>query len=239
MNGPSERSLARACYAKETSPPMRNEQESSSRTAPAVQSLSTSLASSSPPFASGASASTESRASAASACGASRRPPENAFSASFLLRASKRPELPSTAPAALAPGAYWAGPFDVERADVENGGGVWAVVRKGEAVAGGGRAVAVFRHRADALLVAATLPALASPNRLVLGERGRRLGFPVHDGQACIGHLARPEPAVLEMLRASRVLVGFPEHLALAVSSLGAEELAILGRAIQRRLTGA
>ncbi len=59
------------------------------------------------------------------------------------------------------------------------------------------------------------------------------------DGQACIGHLARSEPAVLEMLRASRVLVGFPEHLALAVSSLGAEELAILGRAIQRRIMGA
>ena len=185
---------------------MRNEQESSSRTAGAVQSPYTS--------------------------------PEDAFSQSFLLRASKLPELPSTAPAALATGAYWAGPFEVERSDVEHGGGVWAVVRRDEPVAAGGRAVAVFRHRADALLVAATLPALAAPNRLVLGERSRRLGFPVHDGQVCIGHLARSEPAVLEMLRASRVLVGFPECLALAVSSLGAEELAALGRAIQRRMTG-
>ncbi len=206
---------------------MRNEQESSSRTAGAVQSPSTSSASSS-----------TSGASAPPSRGSSRTPRENAFSQAFLLRASKLPELPSTAPAALAPGAYWAGLFEVERSDVEHGGGVWAVVRKGEPVAAGGRAVAVFRHRSDALLVAATLPALAAPNRLVLGERGRRLGFPVHDGQVCIGHLARSEPAVLEMLRASRVLVGFPEHLALAVSSLGAEELAILGRAIERRMMG-
>ncbi len=212
---------------------MRNEQESSSRTAPAVQSPSTSAASSASPAAPPASV-----ASAPSARGSS-GPPENAFSQAFLLRASKRPELPSTAPAALAPRAFWAGPFEVERSDVAHGGGVWAVVRKNEPLSAGGRAVAVFRHRSDALLVAATLPALAAPNRLVLGERGRRLGFPVHDGQVCIGHLARPEPAVLEMLRASRVLVGFPEHLALAVSSLGAEELAILGRAIERRLMGA
>ncbi len=213
---------------------MRNEQESSSRTAGAVQSPSTS-----PTSSASSAAPTSSGASARASRGSSGSPPENAFSQGFLLRASKLPEPPSTTPAALAPGAFWAGPFEVERADEEHGGGAWAVVRKNEPVAQGGRAVAVFRHRADALLVAATLPALAAPNRLVLGGRGRRLGFPVHDGQVCIGHLARPEPAVLEMLRASRVLVGFPEHLALAVSSLGAEELAILGRAIQRRMMGA
>lgn len=46
-------------------------------------------------------------------------------------------------------------------------------VARGEPVAAGGRAAAVTRHRADAALLAASLPALAVPNRLRLAEKGK------------------------------------------------------------------
>jgi hypothetical protein len=81
---------------------------------------------------------------------------------------------------------------------------MWAVARRGEPVAEGGRAVAVTRHRADAVLLAAALPALAVPNRLRLAETGKRLGYPIHDGAVCVGHLARPELRVVELLHAIR-----------------------------------
>lgn len=132
----------------------------------------------------------------------------------------------------------WAGPWEVERVDGPHGP-QWAVARRGEPVAAGGRAVAVTRHRADAALLAASLPALAVPNRLRLAEKGRRLGYPIHDGAVCVGHLARPEPRVVELLHAIRTLLAHPECLALAVESLGAEELPLLGRALMRRVEGA
>ena len=52
-------------------------------------------------------------------------------------------------------------------------GQLWAVARRGEPVAAGGRAVAVTRHRADAALLAASLSALAVPNRLRLAGKGK------------------------------------------------------------------
>jgi hypothetical protein len=90
----------------------------------------------------------------------------------------------------------------VERVDGPHGP-QWAVARRGEPVAAGGRAVAVTRHRADAALLAASLPALAVPNRLRLAEKGK--------GASC---------------------------LALAVESLVAEELPVLGRVLMRRVGG-
>ena len=69
-----------------------------------------------------------------------------------------------------------------------------------------GEAVALTRHRADALLVAAALPALAVPNHLAIGEKAKRLGVPVHDGGRYVGHLARHEPRIVEHLHALRAL---------------------------------
>jgi hypothetical protein len=94
----------------------------------------------------------------------------------------------------------------VEQVDGPHGP-LWAVARRGEPVVAGGRAVAVTRHRADAALLAASLPALAVPNRLRLAEKGKRLGYPIHDGAVCVGHLARPEPRVVELLHAIRTLL--------------------------------
>ncbi|MFP3941838.1 MAG: hypothetical protein ACLF0P_16205 [Thermoanaerobaculia bacterium] len=166
-----------------------------------------------------------------------------AFLTFFQRRASRLEGLPASAPSALAPAgssgssgaAFWAGPWEVERADAPHGP-LWAVVRRGEPVADGGRPVAMTRHRADAVVLAAALPALAVPNRLRLAEKAKRLGFPLHDGAACVGHLARPEPRVVELVHAVRSLLTHPECLALAVECLDAEELPILGRALMRRV---
>ena len=118
-------------------------------------------------------------------------PPSSAFSASFLLEFARRNDPPSSGPPALLRGSFWSGPWEVEGVSMSHGH-VWAVVRRGESVRRGGRAVAVTRHRSDALLVAATLPALAVPNHLSLGETPKRLGYPVHDGAECLGHVFHP-----------------------------------------------
>lgn len=80
------------------------------------------------------------------------------------------------------------------------------------------------------------------PTRIRLGEKGKRLGFPVRDGDVCFGHLtdrAGREPRLAEQLHAVRTVLRHPECLALAVQSLGGEELAILGRALMRRIEAA
>ena len=161
--------------------------------------------------------------------------PANAFSPSFLLQASQLDDFPHSAPSRLTGGTLWSGPWDVEPVEARHGL-VWAVVRKGEPLAAGGRAVVVTRHRADALLAAATLPALAVPNHLHLGDKAKRLGFPLHDGALCIGHLSRPEARIAAHLHIARTLVGHPASFALAVEALGAEEIPILGRALMRRI---
>lgn len=167
--------------------------------------------------------------------------PSNAFTQGFLLKAARLEELPSSGAPAVAGGAFWAGPWEVAPAGASHPG-LWAVVRRGESVAEGHAPVAYVRHRADAALVAATLPALAAPSRIRLGEKGKRLGFPVHDGDVCFGHLtdrAGREPRLAEQLHAVRTVLRHPECLALAVQSLGGEELAILGRALMRRIEAA
>ena len=67
-------------------------------------------------------------------------------------------------------------------------GTLYAVVRKGESVAGGDPAMAVFLRRPSALLCAAALSALATPNRLTLkrtpvrqSPKRARLGVSLHE----------------------------------------------------------
>ncbi len=162
----------------------------------------------------------------------------NAFSAGFLIVASRLGDAPASAPSGLAGGSFWAGPWEIEPVVFQHGA-CWAVVRRGESMAAGDEPVALTRHRADALLIAATLPALAVPNRLALGEKAKRLGTPVHDGRLCVAHLARPEPRIVEHLHVARALLAAPESFALAVEALGREEIPVLGRALARRLVRA
>ncbi len=124
-------------------------------------------------------------------------------------------------------------------------GVLYAVVRKGESVAGGDRAMAVFLRRPSALLCAAALSALATPNRLTLkrtpvrrSPKRARLGYPLHDGGLHLGHLARPDEELLPYLHAVACLAANPEAMALALEALGPEVSPILGRALMRRLEG-
>jgi hypothetical protein len=204
---------------------MRNSEESSTRTSrPATPSTAASL--------------TTRATKATKDDGGTLSNPPNAFSPGFLLEASRIEEAPASAPSGLAGGSCWAGPWEVEPV-VFRHGACWAVVRRGESMAAGDEPAALTRHRADALLIAATLPALAVPNRLTLGEKARRLGTPVHDGRLCVAHLARPEPRIVEHLHVARALLASPESFALAVEALGREEIPVLGRALARRLVQA
>ncbi len=165
-------------------------------------------------------------------------PPANAFSQRFLLEASRREDPHASGPAAasgLVEGAFWAGPWEVEPVVLRHGR-AWAVVRRGESVAAGDEPVAIARHRSDALLIAATLPGLEARNHLSMGETAKRLGVPIHDGSRCVGHLARPEPRIVEHLHVARTLVARPHSFALAVESLGREEIPLLGRTLMRQL---
>jgi hypothetical protein len=166
-----------------------------------------------------------------------RTPPENAFSAAYLERARHLEEPPFERQ------AHFAGSWEVE--PVPAGDGLlWAVIRKGDPVAEGGRAVAVFLRRPDALVAAAALTAHATPSHLHLnvgrsrsGPGRRRLGFPLHDGTVHLGHLARPEDDLLPYLHTVRCLVSNPDALALALEALGPELPPILGRALMRRVS--
>ncbi len=95
--------------------------------------------------------------------------------------------------------AMAAGSWEVERVPAGSGA-LYAVVRRGESVAGGDPAMAVFLRRPSALLCAAALSALATPNRLTLkrtpvrrSPKRARLGYPLHDGGLHLGHLARSD----------------------------------------------
>lgn len=114
-------------------------------------------------------------------------------------------------------------------------GPLWAVTRLGEPVAEGGEPVAVCRHPRTAYLYAATLPSLAAENHLKVGDHGKRLGRPLHEGDRCLGHVRRDHPALRHHLHVVRTLVADPRSLALALSALDREELAILGRALMRQ----
>ena len=162
--------------------------------------------------------------------------PSNAFSPSFLLQASQARRASPTPPPPASPAAR-CGPAP----------GTWSRSKPATAWSGrwsgrarpwpraAGRSSSPATGR-DALLAAATLPALAVPNHLHLGDKAKRLGFPLHDGPLCIGHLSRPEARIAAHLHIARTLVGHPASFALAVEALGAEEIPILGRALMRRI---
>lgn len=162
-------------------------------------------------------------------------PPANAFSQRFLLQASRLEEISGSGPSRLTGGTFWAGPCEVEPVRMRHGD-VWAVVRRGESLMAGGRAVAVARNRSDTLLIAAVLPGLATPNRLSIGEKPKRLGLAIHDGSLCVGHLSRPEGQIVDHLHVARTLVGNADSFALAVAALGREEIPIFGRALMGRI---
>ena len=92
--------------------------------------------------------------------------------------------------------------------------------------------------RISALQTAAALPALGSTNPLRLGRPRKRLGVPVHDGKAFLGHLAQPEPGLLPLLHAVRSLQAQPDGLAQVLEALGPEGLALVGRLLARRVGG-
>jgi hypothetical protein len=116
-------------------------------------------------------------------------------------------------------------------------------VRRGEPLAAGGRAVATFRRRSDALLAAAVLPAVAAPTPYRLKDKPKRLGYPLHDHDRHVGHVQRLEPerraAVLSHLHLARYLAAHPDALALLLEAVGAEALPVLGRALGRRVEAA
>jgi hypothetical protein len=164
----------------------------------------------------------------------------NAFSSWFQERARALEEPP------FAREALFSGAWEVEAVATGAGEGarLWAVVRRGEPLAEGGRALAVFLRRPDALLAAAAFAGLARANRLTLNTDGprqgaarRRLGCPLHDGSVHLGHLSRPEEDLLPLLHAVRSLAAAPEALALVVESLGPEVATLVGRALLRRVS--
>ena len=160
--------------------------------------------------------------------------PANAFSQSYLLRVPPPEELCASPEPSLGGGATWVGPWDVEPFS-DPSGRLWAVSRLGERVAEGAEPVAVCRHPRTAFLYAAALPSLAVANHLTVGDNGKRLGLPLHDGDRCIGHVRRGHPAISQHLHVVKSLVNDPRSLALALSALDREELAILGRALMRQ----
>ena len=182
------------------------------------------------------------------------RPQENAFSAHFLDKSRRRESVPgagSGSPSGRGNGqapstteisrqAHWRGPWDVET--VSAGDGILHVVtRQSEPAAEGGGARLAFLRRQDALLAAAALAALATPNHLRLNTdkpsgRRNRLGYPVHDGPHHLGHITRAEDDFLAYYHAVRCLTAHPEAGALWIEAQDTETLNLLGRAIMRRL---
>lgn len=158
----------------------------------------------------------------------------NAFSPEFLDRL-RRLDQPATAREAVL-----AGPWEVEHRtfgpDEGAHGPAWAVVRRDEPMAEGGRAFGVFTDRSSALLTAAVLPSLAAPVAFHLKPHEGRLGHALHDGRHFVGHLAREEAGLLSRLHLARALATDPEALSRLVEAAGPAAMAILGRALRRRV---
>ena len=149
-----------------------------------------------------------------------------AFSPDFLATIRALGDPPSARSAVLA------GPWEAEEVEDKQ----YAVCRRGEPFSETGRAFGVFRTRADALQTAAILPAVGAPLTLHLNSNGHRLGYALHDGQEFLGHLSRDEERLLPHLHVARCLRSDPEALALLLESVGPAALAVLGRALHRRV---
>lgn len=180
----------------------------------------------------------------------SRRLPASAFSDDFVakLRLALRllEERSHGAPPSTAAEALLAGPFTVEEVRTsESVPSAWAVVRRSERIADGGRAAALYRHRGEALMAAAVLPAVPRTCPYHLADRPKRLGYPLHLHRRHVGHLsclaegeaaAEHRDALLSHLHLARYLVANPEALALLLEAAGPEALPVLGRALARRV---
>lgn len=165
--------------------------------------------------------STSSPASASSA---------SAFTAEFLRKIRRLQNPPSARQASLA------GPWEVEPVMTENNGLQFAVSRRDEPFAKGGGVLGLFPTRSSALQLGAVLPAVGQPSDLHLNANGHRLGFALHDGEDFLGHLARDEERLVPHLHLARCLAADPASLAMLMESAGPEALALLGRALHRRL---
>ena len=171
-------------------------------------------------------------------------PGESAFSALFLERARRREDAAELAESTLSRLAGFAGRWEVEAVPAGRGE-LWAVVRRDEPSRDGGGARLAFVRRQEAQLAAAALAALAVPNHLGLNEQRKSrarsgLGHPVHDGAQHLGHaspaLVPMKEAFLAAYHAVRCLAANPEAAALFVEALDLDTLALLGRAILRRI---
>jgi len=162
-------------------------------------------------------------------------PGESAFSALFLERARRREDAAELAESTLSRLAGFAGRWEVEAVPAG----------RGEPSRDGGGARLAFVRRQEAQLAAAALAALAVPNHLGLNEQRKSrarsgLGHPVHDGAQHLGHaspaLVPMKEAFLAAYHAVRCLAANPEAAALFVEALDLDTLALLGRAILRRI---
>jgi len=140
--------------------------------------------------------------------------------------------------------AALSGPLGVEEMATA-GGPVFAVVRAREPVSEGGRAAALCKSRAQALRLAAVLPAAAALNPYHLSDGPKRLGIPLHEGRVHVGHVSgfgtgstatARRHALLGHLHVARYLTSHPEALALLLEAVGPEALPILGRALAQRV---
>lgn len=131
------------------------------------------------------------------------------------------------------------GPWEVERIVTEDQAVCYAVSRRERPVSDGGGSAAVCGSPADALHLAAVLPAVGARNHLALGPEKPR-GLALHDGREFLGHVAATgpaaDPALPHYLHLARHLTGDLESLALLHRALGAEALALLGRRLMRRI---
>ncbi len=156
--------------------------------------------------------------------------PGSAFSASFLekLRLLARLQTEDDATHSTAAEAALSGPLaveTVEAVEAKTGGIRYAVVRKDEPVAAGGKAAALFRDRDEALRAAAVLPAVAAPSPYRLKDKPKRLGYPLHHHRRHVGHVGRlaeaRREALLGHLHLARYLTANPYALALLLEAAG------------------
>lgn len=117
------------------------------------------------------------------------------------------------------------------------------MVRRARPVAEGGGRLAVCGSYADALQLAAVLPAVGMTNHLWLAPERPR-GMPLHDGRRFLGHVKVRGmgdgpvalPDLPHFLHVARCLAANPDSLALLHRSLSAEALALLGRRLMGRM---
>jgi hypothetical protein len=158
-----------------------------------------------------------------------RTPAPNAFKDAFLLEARKLGEPDTTAQALLT------GPGEVEPIE-RPAGTLWAVARRGDGLAEGGRACAACLDRATGLRLASVLPALGTPNPFHIGQHEKRRGYTLHRDRDFLAHLTHADPGLATHLHVAHTYATNLDALALLLESIGHEALVLLGRLIGRRI---